>query len=210
MRKAIYSYPYSTKIVNVKMVAADYPINPPEEVRPTNPINVATINNHVYFYSDVTPESCLALIRELRNAAAELRASDYGQTPIILHVMSNGGDAFPALAVADQMGQIGWRVESVIEGVCASAGTFIALAAATCRIQRNAFMLIHSLSAGFDGTIQQIQDHTTMLDQLNEQMAEFYVAHTAAKKQEIMELMLRDSWLSATEAVEAGIVDGVM
>lgn len=203
-------YGSRTRIRYASSDPADYIQEMTAETKPISPINVERVDNHVYFYNDVTPESCLDLMRELRNAAANLRASNYHKIPIVLHVMSNGGEAFPALAVADQMNQIGWPVESVIEGLCASAGTFIALAAGTCHIQRNAFMLIHSLSAGFDGTLQQVQDHTAMLDRLNEQITSFYVAHTATDREKIIELMKRDSWLSAAEAVKAGIVDGVM
>lgn len=177
---------------------------------PVDSSGVMRIDNHVYFYADVNPLTCLNLMNELRAAAANLRAANFTGIPIILHIMSDGGAAFAGLAVADQMHQVGWPVRAIVEGLCASAGTLIALACSHVAIQRNAFMLIHSLSAGFDGTYEQVKDHAGMLETLHNQMVDFYVAHTSAERGRIEEMMKRDTWLTAAKALEAGIVHEVL
>ena len=173
-------------------------------------LTVEKVDNHVYFYAPVTPENCLELIRNLRNAAANLRAANFTSVPIALHIMSEGGDAFAALAVADQIAQIGWRIDAIAEGLCASAATLIALACTRFVMQRNAFILIHSGEAGFMGTYQQFQDYAGILDAMNEQLIEFYVAHTTADRGRIEEMMQRDTWLNASKALAAGIVSEVL
>lgn len=183
---------------------------PPIPLPPAESAGVMRIDNHVYFYADVNPLTCLNLMNELRAAAANLRAANFTGIPVILHIMSDGGAAFSALAVADQMHQVGWPIHAVVEGLCASAGTLIALACDRCAIQRNAFMLIHSLSAGFDGTYEQVKDHAGMLETLHNQMVDFYVARTSAERGRIEEMMKRDTWLSAAKALEAGIVYEVL
>ncbi len=177
---------------------------------PADSAGVLRVDNHVYFYADVNPVNCLNLLNELRSAAANLRAANFTGIPVILHIMSDGGAAFAALAVADQVRQVGWPVRAIVEGLCASAGTLIALACSHVAIQRNAFMLIHSLSAGFDGTYEQVKDHAGMLDTLHNQMVDFYVAHTSAERGRIEEMMKRDTWLNAAKALEAGIVHEVL
>lgn len=76
------------------------PAPEPAPAAPPAPINIATIDNHVYFYALVTPENCLELIRNLRNAAANLRAANFTSIPIHLHIMSDGGDTFLAMLVS--------------------------------------------------------------------------------------------------------------
>jgi len=185
---------------------------PMPEFEPPRPVSdgVLAVDNHVYFYADVTRATCLTLMEKLRTAAATLRAVNYADVPLVLHIMSDGGEAFAGLAVADQMRQIGWPVHAIIEGLCASAGTLIALACERVAIQRNAFMLIHSLSAGFDGSYEQVKDHTGMLEALNEALIGFYVEHTSAERGRIEEMMKRDTWLTALKALEVGIVHEVL
>lgn len=183
---------------------------PAPSAPPASTATITTIDNHVYFYAPVTPENCLELIRNLRNAAANLRAANFASIPIKLHIMSDGGDTFAALAVVDQIGQIGWSIHAIAEGLCASAATLIALACERCAMQRNAFLLLHSGDAGFQGTYHQFQDYAGVLDIMNEQIVDFYVTHTTAERGRIVEMMKRDTWLNADMALGAGIVNEVL
>lgn len=192
------------------MPPIEIPLPEFEPPRPASSDGVLVVDNHVYFYADVTRVTCLTLMEKLRTAAATLRAVNYANVPLVLHIMSDGGEAFAALAVADQVRQLGWPVHAVIEGLCASAGTLIALACEQVAIQRHAFILIHSLSAGFDGSYEQVKDHTGMLEVLNEALIGFYVERTLAERGRIVEMMKRDTWLNAEMALAEGIVKEVL
>ncbi len=192
------------------LLSAESTPEPTPAAPPAPTATITTIDNHVYFYAPVTPENCLELIRNLRNAAANLRAANFTSIPIHLHIMSDGGDTFAALAVVDQIGQIGWPIRAIAEGLCASAATLIALACDRCAMQRNAFLLLHSGDAGFQGTYHQFQDYAGVLDIMNEQIIDFYVTHTRADRASIVEMMKRDTWLNGTKALSARIVDEVL
>lgn len=174
--------------------------------------NIARIDNHVYFYADVTPESCLRLMQELRNAAANLRAAGFCSIPIELHIMSDGGDLFPAFAIVDQIKGLGMiQVKAVIEGLCASAATLIAMACDVCYIRPHAFMLVHPMSGGFEGQHEQIQDYAGMLRTLNEKLIGFYLRNSnIPDRGRVEDLMRRESWLDAQQAVDLGMVDGII
>lgn len=188
------------------LLSAEPTPEPTPAAAPASAATITTIDNHVYFYAPVTAENCLELIRNLRNAAANLRAANFTSIPIHLHIMSDGGDTFAALAVVDQIGQIGWTIHAIAEGLCASAATLIALACDRCAMQRNAFLLLHSGDAGFQGTYHQFQDYAGVLDTMNEQIIDFYMEHTAAERGRIVEMMKRDTWLNADMALAEGIV----
>jgi len=173
--------------------------------------------NHIYFYADVDELSCLALLRELRAADIELRAERVKSgapdvlppTPIILHVLSYGGDMFPAFGVADQIARLKTPVYSVIEGVAASAATIIAMACQRRYITPSSFVLIHQLSAMQWGTYAETQDNARLLDMLMDKMATFYAAHSAVSKKQVKRILRRDSWFDADEALLLGFVDEV-
>lgn len=194
------------------LLSAEPTPEPTPAAAPASAATITTIDNHVYFYAPVTAENCLELIRNLRNAAANLRAAAFASVPIYLHIMSDGGDTFAALAVVDQIGrrQIGWPVYAIAEGLCASAATLIALACDRCAMQRNAFLLLHSGDAGFQGTYHQFQDYAGVLDIMNKQIVDFYVANTTAERGRITEMMKRDTWLTADMALAEGIVSKVL
>src|SRR3990170_1621630 len=107
-KKTMFSYPH---------LGVDSP-SPPEEKNPargsepsTPKLTVETIDNHVYFYSHVDADRCLALIKTLREVDVRLRnehlyrmlPDDHPPMPIWLHIQSPGGELFTALNVAAQI-----------------------------------------------------------------------------------------------------------
>ena len=100
-------------------------------VERSDPLTVETVNNHIYFYSGVNTDRCLALIKQLRELDTAFRneylsrnlPEGHPQTPIWLHIHSGGGDLFTGFSVADQIKQIDTPVYSIVEGYCASAAT---------------------------------------------------------------------------------------
>ena len=87
--------------------------------------------NHIYFYSDVTKESCLDLNRKINDLNKELLklAIEYEIEPpnIYLHINSFGGCIYSALSTIDTILNSKIPVISIIEGSAASAATLISM-----------------------------------------------------------------------------------
>ena len=170
--------------------------------------------NQIYFYADVDDLSCLELQRELRAADVEARTESVKSgapvVPIILHILSGGGDLLPAFGIADQIARMKTPVHSIIEGVAASAGTLIAMACHKRRITRSSFMLIHQLSTVHCGTYEDEKDHERILDMVMKKLTKFYVAHSVATKKQVRRIMRRNSWFDAQTALSLGFVDEVV
>lgn len=181
------------------------------------PLTVETFYNHVYFYSDVDPDRCLALMRSLREVDAQLRherltrdlPAEFPQVPIWLHIQSGGGDLMAALAIADQLPMIQSPIYSVVEGLGASAATLISMACERRFIQPMSFMLIHQLRSVAWGTHQEIKDEMILLDGLMDHLVEFYVRKTKLTADQVREHLKHDSWFSAEQSLEAGLVDEI-
>ena len=120
-------------------------------------------NNHLYFYSDVSDESVLKLAKGIREAETELRkqAVEFGLAeplPIVLHVNSYGGSLLAGFAAMDVILGSKVPVDTVVEGVSASAATLISIVGRKRTIKPNSFMLVHQLSSFMWGKHAQMKD----------------------------------------------------
>lgn len=181
-------------------------------------LTVETIDNHVYFYSAVDSDRCLALIRAVRELDVRLRTehisrmlpADYPKQPIWLHINSGGGYLFDGLGISDQLMQIESPIFSIVEGYAASAATLISLACTKRYILPSSFMLIHQLSGMAWGTYEQIKDEVKLLDMAMKRMVLFYTQWTKIKAEEVEELLRHDTWFDANECLERGLVDEIL
>jgi len=70
-------------------------------------------------------------------------------------------------------------------------------------------MMIHQLSSIFWGTYEEFKDQEVLLDMAMDRMAAFYAAHTKMTEKKVRKLLQRDSWFSAEQCVELGLVDEI-
>ena len=180
-------------------------------------LTVETVDNHIYYYADVDSDRCLALIRSIREADSSLRAEQLSRgldaeamTPIWLHIHSYGGSLFTAFSIADQMSMIQSPIYAVVEGICASAATLIAMSCSKRYILPNSFMLIHQLSSFMWGTHEQFKDEMSLQDQLMERLVRFYAQKTNLSPKKVRKMLQRDFWMDAETCVENGFVDAIL
>jgi ATP-dependent protease ClpP protease subunit len=187
--------------------------------------NIQAIENDtLYFYGDVSQESALAFLSQLQrmerakfraNAAqdAECQLVDEWRIerhPIRLRINSYGGELFAGFAIADALPKVKVQTVSVIEGICASAATLIAMSAYEVTMRENAAMLIHQHSGWFTGNYEQFKDAQKLNEILIQRIVNFYVKHTKLDAEAIREMLKRDYWMDAQEALEKGFVDRII
>ena len=119
-------------------------------------------DNHIYFYGNVTSKNCMKLNIAIRDMSKKLNhyRIDYGfdDLKINLHIKSYGGCVFSALSTIDTIKSCDVPVKSIIEGCAASAATMISVVCHERVMQPNSYMLIHQLSSGFWGKMEEIKD----------------------------------------------------
>ena len=143
-------------------------------------------------------------------------------TPIQMYVNSPGGSVTQGLAIYDTMKLIKSDVHTIVIGQAASMGSLLAQAGNKRYITANARHMIHRVSSGTGGTsgsihIQELEfeDAKRRLEEskkLNERLTQIYVNHNTKGKtyDELYEIMKFDTYLSAAEALEFGLVDEVI
>ena len=169
--------------------------------------------NHIYFNDDITRESAFALNRELRHVENRLKHAAFtfdlnnDSVPIFLHLTTNGGLIDAAFSVVDCMNNLSVPVYTIIDGFVASAGTLISLAGKKRYIEENAYFLIHQLSSGVWGKMQEITDEYENLKKLANHLVSYYVDKTKMRKKEIQEQLKHDITWNATEVIARGIAE---
>ena len=144
----------------------------------------------------------------LRHARLNYNVPDhFPMIPIWLHVQSYGGDMMPAFGAVDQLKAIKSPVYSIVEGYSCSAATLISMACRKRFITPSSFMLIHQFTSLMWGTYEQFKDDMKLQDMLMTQLVEFYAEHSQIKKKDLRKLLKHDSWFSAEQALESGLVD---
>lgn len=142
------------------------------------------------------------------------------QDGAVLEISSLGGSAFDAIDMYNQIAQHG-NVEVVFTGPSASAATLLAMSAKKVSIIENAFILVHKVSAYVDnyGTfneeeldklIQDLQTIRTENQKFDLAFARIYSKKSGNSINDTLELMKRDTWISAQEAKELGLVDEIL
>lgn len=176
---------------------------------------IEVVDNHIYFYAEITPATISALMKHIRtvdNWLAGDRISQnilagVPQTPIWLHVNSHGGEVFASLAAADLIQQTTHPVYTVAQGAVLSGGTILALAGARRFTTENCVFLIHQISEAYAGTHEQFQDLLHSQKGTMQMLVDFYHRKTDLKKKKIKKLLKRDSFFSAHKAIEWGFAD---
>lgn len=175
-------------------------------------------DNHIYFYGSVNKRNCLKLnlyIRDL-NRKLTLTENDLGVShlKIYLHINSFGGSVFAALSSVDTIMGSKYPIVSIIEGGSASAATIMSCVCSERVITPNAYMLIHQISSGFWGKMEEIKDEFKNVRKLMKRLKKIYKTHTLLDNNEdskikLNELLKRDLWLDSKECLKYGLVDKI-
>lgn len=184
------------------------------EVLVKEPAVIETVNNRIYFYSDIDREGILKLNREIASKASEYIAraeTEDGKPPALyLHINSYGGSIFAGLAGMDEIINSKIPITTVVDGCCASAATFLSVAGKTRLIKPHAFMLIHQLQSAMWGKYQEFQDEMQNLDRLMITIKAIYKEFTKVPPEKIDEILKHDLWFDAPTCVKYGLADEIV
>ncbi|UTN92923.1 capsid maturation protease [Gordonia phage Finkle] len=136
---------------------------------------------------------------------SQLAALDVDE--ITLRIHSPGGDVYDALAITNALKGHRANVTAVIDGLAASAASFIAQAADTIVIRPNAEMMIHDPSGGVRGNPEQVAEYAKWLDRAGDNIAAIYADRAGGDVADWRAAMKAETWYSADEAVSAGLAD---
>jgi ATP-dependent Clp protease, protease subunit len=131
---------------------------------------------------------------------------------IALYINSPGGSSYAGMAIYDAIQYVKPDVSTVCVGIGMSAAAMILAGGAPGKrfCLPNAKVMIHQGSGGFRGTPADIQIAAREILSLTERYAELLAKHTGRPVAEVQRDIDRDRFMTPEDAVEYGIVDGVL
>lgn len=137
--------------------------------------------------------------------------SENPKKDIAMYINSPGGIVTSGMAIYDTMQYIRCPVTTVCIGQAASMGSLLLAAGEKgMRIALpNARVMVHQPSAAYRGVATDIERHAEEIIEMKRRLNQIYVKHTGQTFETVERKLDRDSFMTAEEAREFGIVDKV-
>lgn len=131
---------------------------------------------------------------------------------IYMYINSPGGAITSGMAMYDTMQYIRPSVSTVCIGQACSFGSILLTAGEPGMRYAlpNARIMIHQPLGGYQGQATDIEIHTKEILGIKKRINEIYSYHTKKKVSEIAEVIERDFFFSAQEAIEFGLIDKIL
>ena len=133
----------------------------------------------------------------------------YRKKPMNLHINCVGGDVFDGMAIYNVIKKRTAETTVYIEGIAASMGSVIALAADNVVIAENSLFMIHNAWGGAMGEASEMRKTANLLEKISNEIADIYVKKTKLPYDKVKDMMDEETWLNADEALELGFVDSI-
>lgn len=147
----------------------------------------------------VSAKEFTSVLDELPDTVEEIR----------LLINSPGGEVFEGIAIVNALRSHPARVVAVVEGLAASAASFLAVAVDELVMAKNSELMIHDAWGVCVGNAEDMRDLAEDLDRLSNNIASIYADKAGGDLATWRAAMERETWYSAQEALEAGLADRI-
>lgn len=130
--------------------------------------------------------------------------------PLDIHLDSCGGDVYEGFAIASAIQRYEGDTTVYVDGVAASAASYIALMADRVVMNDYAQFMIHNAWTYAMGNSAELFDISMRLDALDQTIAQIISSRTGAAIDEVREAMRKETWYTADQAQANGFCDEVI
>lgn len=127
---------------------------------------------------------------------------------IDVYINSGGGEIFSGTEIRDALQGYAGEVNIHVTGLAASAASIIACAGHS-DISPTSLVMIHNVASEVCGDYHTMDKESDILQTANKAMAAAYIQKTGMTEEEALQLMDRETWLTAQEAVDLKLIDGI-
>jgi len=149
------------------------------------------------FWGGVAPETFVKALADIKAGTINLR------------INSPGGSVFGARAIEQALREHPAHVVAHVDGLAASAATFIAMAADEVVMNKGALFMVHKAWTIAFGNSDDLLSTADLLDKIDGTLVQTYVDRTGQKADKVAEWMAAETWFTAQEAVDAGFADRI-
>ena len=161
-----------------------------------NEKHITVQDNKIYYYSGVGRGSCSELNKKIGELEGKYlgTAQSLGIDPptIKLFINSGGGSVVGGIASMDTILRTKVPVHTYVDGLAASAATFLSVVGDYRFMSQHSYMLIHQLSSTFWGTYANFEDEKKNLDLMMKTIKDVYKKYTKVPMKKLDEILKHD------------------
>lgn len=171
---------------------------------------VDLLRREIWIDGDITDHTLRDVVRGM------MQMSKHSPHPIEVYVNSNGGDVSSGLGIADYFRHLtnkSFVIPTKVMGVAYSAGALISSAGTPGHrsAMPSSRFLIHQLrAAGVEGNMEDLESDIKNLEKLNDQITTLLVKATKQKKKRVVADLRQETYMSAEEALNYGLIDHIL
>lgn len=158
------------------------------------------IYGEINSYNSNSAAEIISRIEQARKDASE----------IDIHMHTIGGEVFEGTLLYNYIKACDIPVNVYIDGVCASMGTVVMLAADKVYMCENSYLMVHAPSGGAWGNAATLEKAAKGLRGMEANFRKIYGEKTGLDEQGIKDLLIGDNWFTAQEAMDAKLIDGIV
>ena len=142
---------------------------------------------------------------------AELMELQSRYKKIDVRINSNGGDVFSGIAIYEALRTCKADVTIYVDGVAASIAGIIAMCGKPLYMSPYARLMIHSVSGGGYGNAAELRELAAIMENMESDLARIIAGRCGMRPEDITARYFdgSDHWLTAQEAVDMRLADGI-
>jgi ATP-dependent protease ClpP protease subunit len=144
------------------------------------------------------PKDVISKIREANGADIEVA------------INSGGGDVYAGAEIYTALKEYAGNVTGKIVGIAASAASVVAMGCKILRMTPVGQMMIHKAALSTYGNHNRMEHAAEVLKSHDEAIANAYMLKTGMDSKKLLELMDKETYFNAQEALKLGLVDEIM
>jgi ATP-dependent Clp protease, protease subunit len=133
-----------------------------------------------------------------------------GSQDVTVNINSPGGDFFEGVAIYNLLREHPAKVTVKVMGLAASAASLIAMAGDEVQISEIGFLMVHNAWAVAMGNRHDMREAADFLEPFDDAMAGLYASRSGSTRSEAAAWMDKETWFNGSQAIEAGLADGIM
>lgn len=173
-----------------------------------------------YFNMIPSPDTaCILLYGEIggfdgisdKDIVAELYEYASMYKSIDIRVNSPGGSVYAGMSIFNALRSSEADITIYVDGIAASMASVIALCGKPVYMSQYARLMLHAPYGGCYGNKEELRSVSDELASLEDTLADMYASRLGKTREEIKDTYFdgKDHWITAKEAKEMGLVDGI-
>lgn len=130
--------------------------------------------------------------------------------PVDVEINSGGGNVWAGAEIYYALKAYAGHVTTIIPSIAGSAASVAAVAGDRVLIAPPAQIMIHNVSCTQQGDYRDMQHAAEFLENYNTSIANAYMLKTGMKKEELLDLMNKETWMNAQRAKELKFADEIL